>query len=169
MGYIKGVVTKVYVGEPQEPKQEGWAKSAKFGLQIDGKWWNSYTNQDKQSGAFPVKDKDYAIITDGCEVEFMTTTNEKDGKTYENMDKKTLKVTVATSQPAQQPNAPQVAQQPTQQEKVAKTLPDEFEEALIKKFCDGLAALVAAYKFKGREKPEQSQIDRVSDYIKKMF
>lgn len=169
MGYIKGIVTKVHVGDPEEPKQAGWSKSARFGLQIDGKWWNGYTNQDKQSGAFPVKDKDYAVIADGMEVEFMTTTNTKDGKTYENMDKKTLKVTSAQSVPQPAPT-PQSTQQPTPTEEVATNASNGITEAILKqRGADGLAAISALIKFGGKALPDdlEDKLKRMSEfYIK---
>lgn len=154
MGYIKGIVTKVYVGDPQEPKQEGWSKSAKLGLQIDNKWWNGYVNADKHSGAFIVKDKDYTVITEGTEVEFMTTTNVKDGKEYENMDKKTLHVTGGTQQapPIKDNEKPAPMQTPPAYTKV----PDEIINNLL--WCKvGIEALIA---FHGKELPKD-----INDFI----
>lgn len=167
MGYIKGFVTKVYVGDPQEPKQEGWSKSAKFGLQIDGKWWNGYVNQDKQSGAFTVKDKDYAVVSEGSEVEFMTTTNVKDGREYENMDKKTLKVTGGTQQapPIQENEKPAPMQTPP----VHTVVPTEIRAELLKIYYNGLAAMQALSKFNAKDFPKDtlSHIERVAAHIRK--
>jgi glucan-binding YG repeat protein len=133
MGYYKGIVTRVHVGDPQPPKQEGWSESAKFGVQIDGKWHNGFVNKDKHTGAFTIKDKNFNEVKEGCEIEFMTT--EKNG--FENIDKKTMAILSSGSaaQTPQQPQQQPVAQQPAQQEKVAQNASGELtkEELILMK------------------------------------
>lgn len=165
MGYIRGVVQKVYVGDPQPPKKEGWSKSAKLGLQIDDKWWNGYVSEDKKTGAFIVKDKDYAVISEGTEVEFMTVINVKDGKEYENMDKKTLKVVGVQAPPIQEDEKPAPMQSPP----AHTVVPDEIRNELLDTYYRGLAAMQALTKFCDKPFPSDvlDYLDRVAAHIRK--
>lgn len=107
MSYVKGIVSKVHVGEPIEPKNPTWAKSAKFGLEIDGKWYNGFITE--YNGTYVVKDKNYKEVTVGCEVEFMTT--DKNG--HENVDRKTMSVlstAAVETKPQDKPYVPNNAQ-----------------------------------------------------------
>jgi hypothetical protein len=151
MSYYKGVVSRVHIGQPVEPKNPDWGKSAKFGLEIDGKWHNGFCSEDKRTGAFAVKDKNYKVITEGTEVEFMTT--EKNG--FENIDKKTMQV---ISGAPQQPQPQQVAQQPTVVEKVPQIASNDPLMADIKWIK---AALIALITFKDKHFPEGDMLEQV--------
>jgi len=85
MSYTKGKVSRVSI---KEPKEGQYGKFAKYGIEVNGEWYNGLCNEDKKSGKIEVKDATYNKIEEGTEVEFMF---EKDQ--YGNqIDKKTLKV-----------------------------------------------------------------------------
>lgn len=155
MAYKSGKVETITLKEERDGK---YGKFAGYGMKIGEEWFNSIANTVKSLGRVAVVDKNYNEIKEGMEVEFMYTVNEKG---YKDIDRKTLLITASGSAVKPEPPAEQPA---SPSEDLVKQ-----ERELVNKFCDGLAALVAAYKFKGKEKPSPDQIDRVSDFIKKIF
>lgn len=160
MGIYQGVVQRVHVGDPQPPKQEGWSKSAKFGIQIADKWHNGFVSENRD-GAFVVTDKDWREVKEGMEVQFMTI--EKNG--FENIDKKSIHI-LASGSNATTP----AAQQPAPQGKVAgNASKDDRIAELEQRVCDGLAAMFALHKLSGKDMPNDDLLRRASDIIGKMF
>ena len=113
------------------------------------------------------KGESYVDIKEGMHVVFDATSNTKEDKTYWNFKSSgiTILATEATPQPPQPTNSVAPSSNTTQQQKE----PVSDDKELTDKFCDGLAAFIAAYKFKGKEKPSEDKIERVSNYIKKIF
>jgi hypothetical protein len=168
MTQANGLIEKISFGGIRTNE---WGETASCFVTINGESYSC--NVKPYNGNLRLQTKvgdNYVSVTEGMHVVFNFTKNESNGKVYNNFKSSELMIlTGSTPQPAQSTSAQQAAQQSTPQEKVPQNLADEVEEALVKKFCDGLAALVAAYKFKGKEKPKQELIDRMSNYVKKMF
>jgi hypothetical protein len=91
MSYKKGIVQGVVVREPKEGK---FGKFSNYALKIDDVYYNSIASE--HNGEIKVQDSTYALIKEGCEVEFMYSTNDKG---YHDIDKKTLKVTGGRQEP----------------------------------------------------------------------
>ncbi len=158
MEVIKGKVQQINVKEPRDGQYGKWAN---YGIKINDAWYNGALNEDKQTGALTLKDKNFNEVKVDMEVEFLL--EEKNG--YKNITSKSMFILSSGGT-----GTPQPTQQPTETKKVPSAVSDDpSEDELISKFCDGLAALVAAFKFKGKEKPSSDQIARLAGYIKKMF
>jgi hypothetical protein len=152
MGYVKGKVNRISV---KEAKEGQYGKYASYGLEIDGTWHNGLCNEDKQTGAFIIKDKDYAEVKEGSEIEFMT--EEKNG--YTSINRKTMTVLNKAPQTTSQP---QVAQQPTATENVANNEPDAIEMGILR----GIASTMLMLRFRGKPMPEDidDKINRMTKY-----
>lgn len=102
MELIKGKVEQISIKEPQDGQYGRWAN---YGIKVSGAWHNGKVTEDKYTKQFVVKDKDHKEVAVGAEVEFVVTETVKDGKTYVNIDPKTMtqKGSQAATQPAQQP------------------------------------------------------------------
>lgn len=159
MQIIKGVVQQISVKEPRDGEH---GKFAGFGIKINDAWHNGLCNEDRDSGAFIVKDKDYQEVKVGQEVEFLVV--EKNN--YKNIDKKTFKI-LSSGSGAQQPK---VEQQPKQQEEVANTPADtSTKDKLVMDMCKEFAYAIAFAKFEGKELPSSDQIERMAQYYFKTY
>lgn len=110
MELIKGKVEQISIKEPQDGQYGRWAN---YGIKVSGAWHNGKVTEDKYTKQFVVKDKDHKEVAVGAEVEFVVTETVKDGKTYVNIDPKTMtqKGSQAATPPVQQPQ--QKTGQPT--------------------------------------------------------
>ena len=154
MSYTKGTVDFVKVEVKTSTKGNEYGSAS---VKIGEQWFNAFAK--KTDTGYKLLDKNKNEVLKGMEIEFMYETNDKG---YHSIDTKTLLALMASPQPSQPNNTAHQAPSTTPQEKVAK-------KADMDGFCDGLAMMIAAYKFQGKQMPAQDQIDRVADYIKKLF
>jgi len=101
MEIVKGKVEAINIKEPQDGQFGKWAN---YGIKVNGAWHNGKVTADRLSGKLIVKDKNYAEVTIGMEVEFVVDESGKDGKTYHNINQKmfTIKGTAPAPQPTVQ-------------------------------------------------------------------
>jgi len=110
MSYKKGVVQSIVMREAKEGK---FGKFANYALKIDDVYYNSIASE--HNGKIEIKDAAYALISEGTEVEFMFSVNDKG---YNDIDKKTLKVIGGQPKSAPAPQAPVASPQPLQSNKI---------------------------------------------------
>lgn len=175
MEIVKGVVGAISIKEARTGEHGTFAGC---GIKVGETWYNTVVSADKQSGALILKDKDYQVIEVGTEIEFLLIdTKGKDGKTYQNPDKKTMKV--LSNGNAANPNQQQQGYVPPQKEysqsapmqsPPAPTTELPQYDAILNAICYGNAIQMAILKHKDKQVPVDidEKIDRIASiYVKK--
>lgn len=158
---VNGVITSVYLGEAKDNPYG--KRSAGCSITIDGTRYSCFVSEYNGSVRMQTKVNDvYTEIKEGMHVAFKAT--QKDGSQYWNFKPMDVLILASgsASQSPQSTNTPQPTHSATNTANVAKN-------GDMDGFCEGLAKLIAAYKFQGKQMPPQDQIDRVANYIKKIF
>lgn len=68
MEVIKGVVEQISIKDRKTGK---YGDFANYGIKVNDSWYNGVANADKKTGEIIVKDKNYNVVKEGMEVEFV--------------------------------------------------------------------------------------------------
>ena len=150
MELIKGKVEQISIKEPQDGQYGRWAN---YGIKVNGAWHNGKVTEDKYTKQFVVKDKDHKEVTIGSEVEFVVVETVKDGKTYVNIDPKTM-----TQKGSQAATATTPVQQPPQK---TGQLTTTTAGTAMKLNAPDIAVSIAALEYRDKDVPNNLAMDLI--------